>query len=62
MFHLLKLTIMAKSVPCTLIGNTAWGYCFTPEKFNSISEARKVAKENVEDGYWFSYRIIREKH
>jgi len=52
---------MAKSVPCTLIGNTAWGYCFTPEKFNSISEARKVAKENVENGYWFSYRIIRKK-
>ena len=50
-----------KPQPCILIGNTAWGYCFTPEKFPSVSAARKAAREQVENGYWFSYRIIKKK-
>jgi hypothetical protein len=52
---------MAKSKPCVLIGNTRWGYCFTPEEFPSVSEAKRVARENVREGYWWSYRIFPKK-
>ena len=42
-----------------LIGNTAWGYCFTPMPFESENKARAYGREMKRDGYWFSYRIIK---
>lgn len=52
---------MAKAKPCILIGNTAWGYCFTPEEFLSVSAAKKEAQWMVDNGYWFAYRIKMKK-
>ena len=52
---------MAKAKPCILIGNTAWGYCFTPEEYPSVTAARKEARWNVDNGYWWSYRIRPKK-
>ncbi len=48
---------MAKARPCILIGNTAWGYCFTPEEYPSVAAAKRAAREMVDNGYWHSYRI-----
>ena len=50
-----------KSIPVILIGNTKWGYCMTPEKYPSISQARKVGRAMVEEGWWWAYRIIKVK-
>lgn len=50
---------MAKSIKCILYGCTSWGHEMLGRRFNSLSEAHKVAKENVENGYWFSYRLER---
>lgn len=36
---------MPKSIPCTVICNTRNGYCLTPKKCKSISEAIRYAKE-----------------
>jgi len=30
--------------PCTLVLNTKWGYCMTPQNCNSIAAALKIAK------------------
>lgn len=43
-----------KAKPCTLIINTANGYCMTPQKCTSIREAIRVAKESC----GFAYRIF----
>ena len=43
-----------------LIGNTSWGYCFTPISFESESKARKYGRGIKKDGYWFDYRIIKK--
>jgi hypothetical protein len=48
---------MANARPCILIGNTAWGYCFTPEEYPSVAAAKRAGREMVDDGYWHSYRI-----
>lgn len=39
--------------------NNAWGYCYTPQTFESISAAKKTAREMIDNGYAFSYRIIK---
>ena len=46
-----------KAKKCVLIMNTAWGYCFTPERCDSVSQARKKAREMIDEGFAFAYRI-----
>lgn len=46
-----------KAKECVVIGNTSYGYCFSPERFPSIRKAKEYAKEMIDDGYWFAYRI-----
>ena len=36
---------MAKAKECEVICNTRWGYCMTPYKCKSISEAIRYAKD-----------------
>lgn len=36
---------MPKPIECTVICNTPWGYCMTPEKFPSIRAAIRHAKQ-----------------
>ena len=48
-----------KKVKCVLYGYTSYGYGMTGIKFDSLSKAHKVAKENIENGYWFSYKLQR---
>ena len=43
-----------KSQECTLIVNTANGYCLTPEKCSSISEAVRKGRES----FGFAYRVF----
>jgi len=50
-----------KPIPCTLIGNTSWGYCFRPISFPSKSKALAYAREMISEGYWFHYRIIKHE-
>ena len=45
---------MSKSIECTLIINTCNGYCLTPSKHKSISDAVKTAKNS----FGFAYRIF----
>lgn len=49
---------MAKKIKCTLYGYGRWGYAFTPIVCDSMAEAKRRAKENLEEGYWWSYRIV----
>lgn len=44
-----------------LIGNTSWGYCFTPRIYDSKSKAQSYGRQMKRDGYWFDYRIIEVK-
>lgn len=46
-----------KAKQCLVIGNTSWGYCFSPERFSSIKKAKEYAREMIYEGYWFAYRI-----
>lgn len=39
--------------PCTLVLNTKWGYCMTPQNCNSIAAALKIAKKSG-----MAYRIF----
>lgn len=48
-----------KAIKCKLIMNNSWGYCYTPQTFESISAAKKTAREMIDNGYAFSYRIIK---
>ena len=41
-----------------LIGNTSWGHCFAPMKFESKNKAIQYGRQMKRDGYWFAYRII----
>ena len=50
---------MAKSIKCIIYGFTSWGYGMTGIRCNSLSEAHKLAKENIQNGYWFSYKLKR---
>lgn len=43
-----------------LIGNTRWGYCFTPIKFESENKAKKYGREMKREGFWHEYRIIKK--
>ena len=43
-----------------LIGNTSWGYCFSPMPFESENKAKKYGREMKRDGYWIEYRIIKK--
>ena len=43
-----------------LIGNTSWGYCCTPMKFESRNKAVKYGRKMKRDGYWFAYRIFQK--
>ncbi len=45
---------MAKGIECTCVVNTRNGYCLTPKKCKSISEAIAWAK----DSFGFAYRIF----
>ena len=47
---------MAKGIECTLIVNTANGYCFTPSKHPSIRSAVREGKDTI----GFAYRIFVE--
>ena len=42
---------------CVIYANTKWGCQMRPLKFPSIRRAKEYAKEMIEDGYWFAYRI-----
>lgn len=46
-----------KAKKCILIANNAWGYVYKPQRFDSISEAKKEALFLIENGYAHSYRI-----
>lgn len=41
-----------------LIGNTSWGYCFTPIPFKSKRKAIEYGRQMKRDGYWFHYRTV----
>lgn len=45
-----------------LIGNTSWGYCFSPMPFESESKAKDYGRKMKKDGYWFDYRIIKNDY
>lgn len=53
---------MAKRNPCVMIANTAWGYCFQPQAFDSIRAAKKEGRWQVENGYAFHYRVFTIKN
>lgn len=44
---------MGKSIPCTVVCNTKYGYCMTPKECKSIREALRYAKN-----MGMAYRII----
>jgi hypothetical protein len=46
--------IIMKAQECTLIVNTRNGYCFTPQKCKSISEAVKEGRNSC----GFAYRVV----
>ncbi len=49
---------MAKKIPCIMIANNNWGYCYHPERFDSIGDAKREGKWLVENGYACSYRLF----
>ena len=44
-----------KAIPCKLIVNTSYGYCFTPQEFSSINAAVRYARE---DAVGFAWRLF----
>lgn len=52
---------MAKSISCRLECYTSWGARCKNQKYNSISEARKEGSWMRDNGYCFSFRIIRNE-
>jgi hypothetical protein len=44
-----------KSIPCKVIVNTSYGYCFAPRNFDSINKAVKWARE---DSAGFAWRLF----
>ena len=48
-------------IPCRLYGFTRWGYNFAPITCESVKEAKAIAKENEDNGYWFSHIIEKLK-
>lgn len=45
-----------------LVGNTSWGYCFSPMPFESENKAKDYGRKMKKDGYWFDYRIIKNEN
>lgn len=52
---------MAKKIPCIMIANNNWGYCYHLERFDSIGDAKREGKWLVENGYACSYRLFPQK-
>lgn len=50
---------MAKNIQCILYGRTSWGHEMLGIKCYSLAEAQRIAKDNIENGTWFSYRLKR---
>ena len=50
---------MAKAIRCIVFGCTSWGHEMLGVRCNSLSEAHRIARKNIENGYWFSYRVKR---
>lgn len=46
-----------KAKKCVLILNNRWGYVYTPETCESIAQAKRIAREAIESGFAFAYRI-----
>lgn len=47
-----------KAIRCKLVLNNRWGYQYTPQVCNSIAEAKRIAREAIEDGYAWAYQIL----
>ena len=52
---------MAKSISCRLECYTSWGARCKNQKYDSISEAREEGSWMRDNGYCFSFRIIRNE-
>lgn len=50
-----------KAIETTVILNTSWGYCFTPATFQSKRKAMEHVRFMINNGYAWSYRIIKMK-
>lgn len=46
-----------KAIPTTLLLNTSWGYVLSPIRFESRRKAIAYAREAINNGYAFAYRI-----
>ena len=52
---------MAKSISCRLEYYTSWGARCKNQKYDSISEAREEGSWMRDNGYCFSFRILRNE-
>ena len=50
-----------KAQPCMLVVWNRWGYPCLRGKCESKAAARRTAREMIEDGFGFSYKIITAK-
>lgn len=42
---------------CILTLNNRWGYCYTPIRCQSIREAKRIAADEINNGFAWAYRI-----